>query len=379
MINQSIKSALAELPGLVSTRSELTARQQTDQAVEWMREKQLMSIVAPKKSGGADADMSSVCNLLSAVSENSGSLGLIYAMHLSQAMSLVKHSHNNAYLNAYIQELCERQYLIASATSEKGSGGDIFTSNCQLESRDGMLFVRKEIPNISYVNLADSLLLTARHHSDDKRQVLTLLRKKDAVIETGFEGSFIGMKGIYNAAYTIEGTLTPDAIFDDNFSAIARSTMTASTQIMWAAVWSGLAQSAISKSQLFIKKELKAAPETAKNMNLILSELRNKKFVLNSLIAAAISEYNNAGSGEIDLQASARFNRLKIEASEIVNVICQKALAICGLRGYALGGPYSLANEISDALSGPLMVSNFRLMTNNSSIERFVDERLELD
>lgn len=80
----------------------------------------------------------------------------------------------------------------------------------------------------------------------------------------------------------------------------------------------------------------------------------------------------------VGLQASARINRLKIIASQLVNEICDGVLRICGLRGYARGGPYSLAEEIGDALSAPLMVCNYRLMANNASVERFVDESLTL-
>jgi len=344
MINDNKESdrlkqlALGELPALFQDRDK-DAQQRTCAAVSWMRENRYMGIVAPKSHGGASAGISDVCNVLSVISSISGSLGLIYAMHLSQTLSLVNHRGKNEFLNAYLRNLCEDQHLIASATSEKGSGGDILTSICKVRARGEKLELQKEVPNISYVNLADALLVTALHHEEENRQILALIRVEDATVTPGFTGSFIGMSGIHNASYTIEASFTQDAIFEENYPTIARTTMTAATQLMWAAVWSGIATSAIEKAKNFIKKELKHSKETTTQMNHVLSELLNRQYTLNSLIAASILEYNDSGEAQVGLQASARINRLKITASQLVNEICY----------------------------------------DNASIERFVDESLNLD
>ena len=73
---------------------------------------------------------------------------------------------------------------------------------------------------------------------------------------------------------------------------------------------------------------------------------------------------------------AAQINRLKIEASEMVVDIIARAMGLIGIRAYAIGKAYSLAAAMADALSAPVMVSNYRLAMNNAKVERFVDERL---
>jgi acyl-CoA dehydrogenase len=377
IMEPALGDALSEI--FVSKASANTPRECVNEAILWLRDKKCLSLIVPVALGGHGASIQQACNLIARVSAVSGSLGLIYAMHLSQVQSLVNHYDGNEYLESYIRELCEAQLLIASATSEKGNGGDILTSSCRIMKSDSGLQLHKEVPNISYLDLADAILVTALHHENNDKQVLALARQSTSNMVGGFEGSFIGMKGIFNSSYIIDAKFPEKAIFSEIFSTIARSTMTPATQIMWAAVWSGLAMSAINKARTFVRKELKHSKQTQKDMAVVVSELANKQFTLNSLINASVSEFDKLGAGEIDLQAAARMNRLKLVASKIVNEICIDALGVVGLRGYSENGPYSLASEIGDALSAPLMVSNYRLLANNAAIENFVDESLSLD
>ena len=83
-----------------------------------------------------------------------------------------------------------------------------------------------------------------------------------------------------------------------------------------------------------------------------------------------------AGPAEWSSDRAARINRVKVVCSRLLNEICLGALGIIGIRGYATGGPYSLAEPLADALSAPIMVSNYRLSMNNAKIEGFVEETL---
>lgn len=376
-LKKIVAQDLAEV--LAGTQRQASQKEKTDAAIDWMREHRCMSILSPRTLGGLEASISETCNLIALVSGLSGSLGLIYSMHLSQALSLTRHFHGSTYLENYVEEMSSEQHLIASATSEKGAGGDIFGSVCKIHREEDGLSVSKEVPNISYVDLADALLVTANHHEIERKQSLVLVRKQESKVDAGFTGSFMGMKGIYNASYSINAKFPEAAVFKDDFPVIARTTMTAGTQLMWAAVWSGIAHSALEKARIYIRKELKNAGDTRKQMNIVLSSLKNKQYIMNAIVADAVREFESAGTNVVGLQTSANLNRLKIVCSTLVNEICVGCLGICGLRGYSEGGPYSLSQEIGDALSGPLMVSNYRLLANNAEIENFVDESLNLD
>jgi acyl-CoA dehydrogenase len=98
---------------------------------------------------------------------------------------------------------------------------------------------------------------------------------------------------------------------------------------------------------------------------------------MNVMIRDAVNAYETRNqSGEMGFNLSAKINRIKIDCSELLIEIGTRAMTLIGLRGYARGGPYSLAVPLADAFSGPIMVSNYRLALNTAKIERFIDETL---
>ena len=66
----------------------------------------------------------------------------------------------------YLAELARREWLIASATSEIGVGGDLRRSICAVERDGRAIRIRKRAPVISYGEEADDILLTARRAPD---------------------------------------------------------------------------------------------------------------------------------------------------------------------------------------------------------------------
>jgi acyl-CoA dehydrogenase len=185
------------------------------------------------------------------------------------------------------------------------------------------------------------------------------------------------MRGIYNRPYTFVIEFDEQAIFSCDFGVIARETMTPSIQIFWAAVWSGIAWSALSKLKRFVIKEISRDKGLTGPMQHGLTELVSKHYMINSMVRDVIGTYEEAGdSAGMGFGLSAKLNRVKVKCSELAREICLGALGIIGIRGYALSGPYSVAEEVTDILSGEIMVSNYRLSMNTAKIERFVDENL---
>jgi hypothetical protein len=94
---------------------------------------------------------------------------------------------------------------------------------------------------------------------------------------------------------------------------------------------------------------------------------------MNALISAALRQLD-APQAELGFDQAARINRLKVECSDLAVAICQGALRVIGIRGYATLGPYTVTAPITDIMSSQIMVSNYRLAANTIKIERFVDE-----
>jgi acyl-CoA dehydrogenase len=193
-------------------------------------------------------------------------------------------------------------------------------------------------------------------------------------LRPGRETGFLGMRGMLNRSYGFTARFGEAAIFDEPYPLIARATMTPTIHILWAALWSGMAAEALDRSRRFVAEEADEA--TAPALSLELTRLGDLHHAMNALIRDAIADQERPESVAVGIAATARIKRLKLLASNMVVEICIGAIKLIGLRAYALGGPYSLATLLRDALSAPIMVSNHRLATANAGIERFIEEEL---
>jgi alkylation response protein AidB-like acyl-CoA dehydrogenase len=108
-----------------------------------------------------------------------------------------------------------------------------------------------------------------------------------------------------------------------------------------------------------------------------LSRLVDKHYAMNALIRDAVAAFDDKESvGAMGMAHTADVKRLKVLCSDYLTEICLGALGLLGIRGYAEEGGYSLSEILRDALSARVMISNYRLLTSNAKIERFVEERL---
>ena len=68
------------------------------------------------------------------LAQHCASAGMVFAMHHIQVASILRHAMAQPYYQKYIRDLAEHQYLIASATSEVGIGGEMRASKCAVET-----------------------------------------------------------------------------------------------------------------------------------------------------------------------------------------------------------------------------------------------------
>lgn len=385
MHDETVRVDYCDLAASLTTRLGLKRRPGDEKAcadalLAQMRLDGLMAVVVGPDHGGPGLGLAEVARITERIARHSGSAGLIYAMHMSQALSVVRHGRG-AFFDALQRRMVRDQLLIASGTSEKGPGGDIFTSICTVETGlDGRIAGHKESPNISYLDHAGLILLSA-NRADAKgrpRQVLIALDSADVTVTVPFPSGFLGMRGILNQPVALSFSAPPEAVFPDLFAPIARRTMTPTIQILWAALWSGIAAGVIDKAKLFVEREMGGDAELATLARHDLTRIINRHAAMNALIRQSITGYESdiAGAAAIGFGPAAGINRLKVEASETLVGICLAALRLIGIRGYAMAGPYSVAEAMADALSAPIMVSNTRLVMNTAAIEKFVEERL---
>jgi acyl-CoA dehydrogenase len=354
-------------------------RAETNALLQQIQRDRLVWAMAPVERGGFGASLSDTAKITFQLAKASGSLGLMYAMHASQAFTLLRHGAGSPFLESLTDRLIADQALVASGTSEKGVGGNIFGSICMIEGdASSGLSVSKESPNVSYLDHAGAVLVTAMRETPQgaKTQVLIAAETGHLAFEPGPEAEMMGMRGILNRPYSLTARFGPDAIFRDDYPHIASQTMTPFIHVLWAALWSGLAAQALAKASAFSAKSA-VAGEGAELTKTELSRLANKHYTMNVLIREAARETGESDTvGSMDLGRTAKIKRLKIVASELLEEICIGSLSVIGFAAYAETGKFSLSEIIRDSLSARVMISNYRLLLANSAIERFVEDTL---
>ena len=353
-MNETLSKLIAALPRSMPAQ------------LDHVAEHNLLALTVPVELGGRGWLMADAVALTFAMARRNGSAGLTYAMHGAQLHSWAAHVKGNAYLADQMRDLIATRRLVASVVSEPQTGGNIHTATATLGAEKGNI-LHKTTSNTSYVPQAGAFLVTAMDVAGAKPvQRLVMVRADATTAREVRRNSLMGMNDICNAAWDFSFAYPPDAVFADPFGSIASASMTPATHLLWAATWSGLAARALETGHAFARTEL--PPDLAAQMQVKLSELRNKHYALNALIRDNLAPATNP------FAAAANTNRLKIMASQWASEIAQGCLTLIGLRAYAEDGPFSLAEVVRDSLSGPLMVANGRLQGNTAGIDRYSED-----
>jgi len=332
----------------------------------------LLAALVPVEFGGGGASLDEVSAGLVALGRRCASSAMVVAMHHIQVACLVRHGRN-ALLRDYLQELSDHQYLLASATTEVGTGGDVRSSICALEVADGQFRVQKQAPVISYADDADAVLVTARRSADspESDQVIVLCRPPGLELEQVGEWNALGFRGTCSTGFVLRASGDAEAVLDDAYADISTRTMLPVAHLLWSSVWLGIATDAVDLARRFVQGEARRKPGTLPVTALRLAEVTvvHQQFV--DMVQSSLSRYAAADS-DADRLASIGFgvgmNALKVSASTLVVDIVRECMLICGLAAYRLDTPFSLGRHLRDSIGAALMVNNDRIMANNAQM-----------
>jgi len=342
------------------------------ETVDALRAGGLLAALVPTEFGGPGATISEVSQGLVSLGRRCASSAMVVAMHHSQVACLVRHGRNDL-LRGYLRELVEHQYLLASATTEVGTGGDVRSSICSLELSDGRFRLEKQAPVISYALEADAVMVTARRTADSPAsdQVLVLCRPPDLELDQVGEWNALGFRGTCSTGFVLRATGDASAVLDEPYSDISTRTMLPMAHLLWSSVWLGIATDAVDRARKFVQAEARRRPGMTPAAALRLADVTavHQQFV--DSVRSSIIRFEEA-DGDIDRLTSIGFgiamNSLKVTASNLVVDIVRECMLICGLASYRLDTPYSLGRHLRDAMGASLMVNNDRIMANNGQL-----------
>jgi acyl-CoA dehydrogenase len=344
------------------------------EAFDAIRRLGLLAEAVPTDQGGRGVSLFELSTAASIIGTACASTGMIFAMHQIQVLSLLRHDHGNAGVQSIIRQVVEEGALLASATTEIGIGGNTRTSSCcVIENEDGTVTLEKNAPVISYGAYATAVLATARRTPDSlpSDQVMVVCPADSTTLDPTSEWNTLGFRGTCSPGFILKATVDRSYIVDDDFATISARTMLPVSHVLWAAVWLGMATSAVDKARMVVRKavqrDLGTKPPSAQRLAELLIELQSFTDIVESA-ARRFDENANDATISDSISYAAAMNGLKITASETVARLVDRALLITGISGYRLDSNVSLGRTLRDSHGAAIMVNNDRILANNTEL-----------
>jgi acyl-CoA dehydrogenase len=364
---------IAEIAGTHADDVDRDARFPVE-AVAALREQRALSALVPTDLGGEGVSFRAIATACFTLGRRCGATAMVFAMHQIQVATLIRHAQDAPYFEDYLRTLVDQQRLIASVTSEIGTGGDMSRSVAALTpAGEGRSSFEKQAPTVSYGNHADDLLTTLRAHPDAApgEQVAVLHRADATELEPSGTWDPLGMRGTCSPGFTVKAEVGPEQALPAPFSEIATETMVPVSHILWSHVWLGIATDAFDRARAFVRAAARRAPGEPVPAAVKLSHVMTQLSLLRGEVHSALDEYVATAENRERLATMAfalHFNNLKLAASEQVPRVCQGAMGVCGIVGYKNDTPFSIGRHLRDAMSASLMVANDRLHQTNAGL-----------
>ncbi len=339
------------------------------EAATALREAGALSAFVPTDLGGAGVSFSAIAQACTELGRACSSTAMAFAMHQIQVVTLVRHLDGSAWFEAYLRRLCEEQRLIASVTSEVGTGGDMGRSIAPITPADGgLLSFEKQAPTVSYGAQADDLLTTVRRSTEAEEvdQVLVLHHRDQTEMTLTSTWDTIGMRGTCSPGFVVRATFGPEQILTAPFSAVMKQTHIPVSHVLWSHAWLGMATEAFERGRAFVRAAARRNPGAPVPAAHSLSRVMGDLVMLRSEVHAGLADFlameERSGRESLEtMSAVLRFNNLKLAASEQTPRICMQVLEVIGIAAYKNDSPFGVGRQLRDALSARLQVANERI------------------
>jgi acyl-CoA dehydrogenase len=342
-----------------------------------LREAGALSALVPEALGGGGAPLESIAQACFELGRRCSASAMVFAMHQIQVATIVRHLDAAPWFESYLRELCAEQRLIASVTSEVGTGGDMSRSIAAITRPDGDKTMRfeKHAPTVSYGAYADDLFTTVRRwpEAEPGDQVLVLHRAAETELEPVGTWDTLGMRGTCSPGFVVRARFAEEQVLNAPFSAVMTESMVPLSHILWSHVWLGIATDAFERGRSFVRQAARRRPgepvPAAHSLSRLMAELSMLRGEVRGALEDFVSWSDSPGRERLSTMASVlRFNNLKLAASEQAPRICAGVLEVTGITAYKNDSPFSVGRHLRDALSARLMVANERIHATDAGL-----------
>ena len=343
------------------------------EAINAMREQRLLGAMVPSELGGLGASLADIASACRIIGGACSSAGMVFAMHQIQVACIIGHAQASAWHSVFVEQLVERQWLLASATSEDEVGGNLRRSRCAIEAQDGTFTLHKLTPTISYGAHADAILATARRDSAaaGAEQVLVTLLKSGTTLTLRSGWDTFGMRGTCSEGFVLDARGQLEQMFPVPFAQVAEQTMVPVSHILWAALWAGIANDAFLRASTYFRGQAQSNANGNMPAGRRVAEALALMQAIDGRVACALRLQSNPRkerSWSESMSDAAEVNTLKTFVSTTALQVVHHAIMICGMAAYKNGTPFTLSRHLRDLYSAPLMINNDRIDANTASL-----------
>ena len=174
-----------------------------------MRDAGLLGAMVPRAMGGQGLPPSRIAAITAELGAACSSSGMIFAMHQIQVACLIGHASLAPWHRQFLTRVVSNGLLLASVTSEVGTGGKMRASRCAVEvAENGRLHVFKNATAISYGAYADAFLITARRGPDapETDQVLVVAERGQCDLQSRGGWDAMGMRGTQTESFALSAS-----------------------------------------------------------------------------------------------------------------------------------------------------------------------------
>lgn len=339
------------------------------EAIEAMRAEHLLSCSLPESVGGQGAGIADLSRIARSLGAACSSAGMIFAMHHSQALVLARYADEEG-VRDLARPIAQSESLLASATTEIGTGGDVGSSLCSLIPVADRIRVVKNAPVVSYAEAADYIFTTARRTADSPAndQVLVVAPKGDISLTQTSTWDVMGFRGTASPGFKMQIDTDASHVLPVDYTTISATTMLPASHTLWSSVWLGLADAAVATARAAVRKS--ARGDTASPAALRLADLVGLHQRFQATVADGVGRFQALFDGHFEptVGFTLAMNNLKIASSLQVVEVVTAALAVVGINGYREDHPSSMSRLVRDCFAPQLMVSNERIRQNNAQL-----------
>ncbi|MGW6378726.1 acyl-CoA dehydrogenase family protein [Rhodococcus sp. NPDC055112] len=342
------------------------------ESIAALRSAGLLGAAVPTALGGAGLSLTRLAAITRALGRSCGSSAMIFAMHQTQVLSIVRHGRSES-MAALLAAIAGRQLLVASAATEIDVRGGVRSSGCAVEHRGDRVRLAKTAPLISYGGYADVVLATARRtpaSAPNDQVVLACPRSETRLTPVGTWHT-VGFRGTRSPGFRLAVDTGSGALLDDPYAEISAQTMLPAAHVLWSAAWLGIADAALLRARRSVQSARRRSAGPAPLSAIRLAELVIAHQQLVDTVLGAAARFESLAKNPAAMSSvgvALEFNAVKVSASALLIDLVGRALTICGLAGALPGHEPAMSRHLRDAYGTAVMISNDRILNHDSQL-----------